>query len=126
MIDPALHSLHPFPYPRHVRRHPQGDSTAVDGAALNALSHRHVYLAYALESLALYAILNENMATLEERVKERTRDLAAARNRRRSKSLPERLSCNMSHEIRTPMNGIMGMTDLLLDGGFSPSRSGST
>lgn len=67
--------------------------------------------------LATYA------AALEQRVRERTRDLtvakehaetarAAADAANRSKS---EFLANMSHEIRTPLNGVIGMTQLLLN-----------
>ncbi len=65
--------------------------------------------------------LQEAHDTLERRVDERTRELAAATRRAKeaadtalvaSRAKSEFLA-NMSHEIRTPMNAIVGMTDLL-------------
>ena len=68
--------------------------------------------------------------TLEQRVRDRTAELAEA-NRTLSAEVAERkhaeeaaeaanrakseFLANMSHEIRTPLNGILGMTDLTLD-----------
>jgi signal transduction histidine kinase/DNA-binding response OmpR family regulator/HPt (histidine-containing phosphotransfer) domain-containing protein len=100
-----------------------GDSTAVDAAALNALSIVLYTCAHALESTILNAKLLENMATLEEKVQERTHDLALARELAEEASRAKSaFLANMSHEIRTPMNGIMGMTDLLLTGGLTPTQ----
>jgi PAS domain S-box-containing protein len=52
---------------------------------------------------------------LEQRVKERTAELAKAKKHAEEASqAKDRFLANMSHEIRTPMNAIIGMTQLLL------------
>lgn len=97
-----------------------GNSTSVDAAANNALSIVLCICAYAYETLSLNKTLHDHMATLEERVLVRTRDLAAARELAEAANLAKSaFLANMSHEIRTPMNGIMGMTELLLRGTHS-------
>ncbi|HTV90151.1 MAG TPA: response regulator, partial [Stellaceae bacterium] len=60
--------------------------------------------------------LRDLNATLEDRVEQRTRELANA-NRAKSQFL-----ANMSHEIRTPMNGIIGMMELLLQTGLGAKQ----
>ena len=55
--------------------------------------------------------LNEE---LEQRVRDRTAELEAAKARAEdSERAKDRFLANMSHEIRTPMHGVLGMLDLL-------------
>jgi two-component system sensor histidine kinase/response regulator len=71
------------------------------------------------KSLELYRLnqeLAESHVDLEERISERTSELAAATSRAEEASLAKSMFlASMSHEIRTPLNGVLGMNRLLLE-----------
>lgn len=65
--------------------------------------------------------IRELNASLEQRVAERTAELAVARDRAEAAdALKSAFLATMSHELRTPLNSIIGFTGILLQGLAGP------
>lgn len=67
------------------------------------------------------AALQEERASLAQRVEERTRELSLANAElARSSRLKDEFLASMSHELRTPLNAILGMSEALQEDVYGP------
>lgn len=72
--------------------------------------------AIAIEKARLYQEIRQHAATLEQHVRDRTRELEEARAQAEGASRHKSdLLASMSHELRTPLNSIIGFSQLLRD-----------
>ena len=84
------------------------EGEGADTAALHALEARNDEIGLLTRAFrAAKARVDEVLASLEERVRERTAQLEAA-NQEKSRFL-----ANMSHELRTPLNGVVAVAEVL-------------
>lgn len=90
----------------NVTRDEGGDAFTEDDLDLISVFANNA--AIAIKNAGLYARLRKFSAGLEEKIRERTRELVIA-NRAKSDFL-----ASVSHELRTPLNAIIGFSDVLL------------
>ncbi|MGD9230006.1 MAG: histidine kinase dimerization/phospho-acceptor domain-containing protein, partial [Desulfobacterales bacterium] len=87
----------------------------IPDVSLDLLSIVLMNTANALESAEFYDLMRKQNIILEEKVKEKTKEIEKKAIEAEAASLAKsEFLANMSHEIRTPMNGIIGVTSLLL------------
>jgi PAS domain S-box-containing protein len=99
-----------------VQRDNRGLATSLSGTAMDISARRRAAEA-----------LREANARLEFRVRERTEEFAAAKERAESADrLKSAFLATMSHELRTPLNAIIGFTGMVLQemvGPLNPEQS---
>lgn len=80
-------------------------------------------ISQALENSSLYEELWRSHRELEQRIKERTGELARANEElKRLNQMKTDFVSNVSHELRTPLTSIKGFTSLLSDGKLGPTN----
>jgi signal transduction histidine kinase len=71
--------------------------------------------------------LRQSEASLEQRVKERTKELEEAREHaERSDQVKSAFLASMSHELRTPLNAVINFTRFVIDGDTGPVNEQQT
>ncbi|MFP5391732.1 MAG: ATP-binding protein [Gammaproteobacteria bacterium] len=102
-----------------LRRDAEGQPHMIQMSVFNASERR----GYERELLQAKRLAEQAAVTLEERVRERTRELASALEQAEAAvQVKNQFLANMSHEIRTPLNCVLGMTHLALDEAVSPAQ----
>jgi signal transduction histidine kinase len=88
------------------------------------ISQSHLNQAITQQILQLHDALQKANSTLEQRVKDRTRELEIAYQKLSELStLKANFISNISHELRTPLTHIKGYINLLIDGDFESLQS---
>jgi signal transduction histidine kinase len=92
--------------------------TSSEEALLAALA---AHATVGIENSRLLAQVQQHAAGLEERVRERTRELEAANKQLEAASRHKsEFLANMSHELRTPLNAVIGFSDVLREQSVGP------